>query len=130
MSNKSVLSSSLLLFLTLTLFSSNPSWAKGPLDGMAADYFDHAMAPILIKAKLCSSLKDCNGHEYFFCTSWDSLVCEVYGINDEQVVKELFLSMLNSGLRIGAVMFWSSKHNEKSFFEKPLLQFIDKTGGK
>jgi hypothetical protein len=118
------------VLLTLMLFGAGQSWAKGPLDGEVADFDTHILVPILIRAQLCSSVQDCDKHRYLLCTSWDSLSCGVYGITDEKVVKEIFLGMLNSGLRVSHFNFWRSKYHEKSFFEKPILEFIDHTGGK
>lgn len=119
------------LFLAaLLLFFSSLIWAKGPLDGDASAFIEQTLSPILIKAKLCSSVQDCVKHRYLLCTSWDSLSCGVYGITDEKVIKEIFLAMLNSGLKVSHFNFWRNKYHDKSFYEKPILEFIDHTGGK
>jgi hypothetical protein len=116
--------------LTLVLFAASQSWAKGPLDGDIADFDTHIFTPILIRSQLCSTVKDCDKHRYLLCTSWNSLSCGVYGITDEKIIKEIFLAMLNSGLKVSHFSFWRSKYHDKSFLEKPILEFIDHTGGK
>lgn len=118
------------VLLTLILVGASPSWAKGPLDGEVSAFYDRTISPILIREDLCSSVQDCVEHRYLLCTSWDALSCNVYGITDERIIKEIFLAMLNSGLRISHLNFWRSKRDDKYFFEKPILEFADHTGGK
>ena len=124
-----------LLTLTLSLLCVSPSWAggAGPLHQDASNYFEQTLAPLLIKEKLCVSENDCGERNkyYFFAVSLsNSIDFYLYGITDERIIKEIILSMLNSGLSISKITFWRSKYNEQSFFEKPLVEFIDRTGGK
>lgn len=132
--SKSTLISFFLRMLALSLLCVSPSWAGGgPLHGDASNYFEHTLVPLLIKEKLCNSKEDCGEtHNYFFfAISWsESIDFDLYDITDERVIKEILLSMLNSGLRISRITFWRSKFHEQSFFEKPLVEFIDRTGGK
>lgn len=118
------------VLLTLMFFGTSPCWAKGPLDNDVSNFSKEVLSPILIRARLCSSRQNCREREYFFCVSWETISCDVYGITDEKLIKEIFLAMLNSGLKVGSFRFWSSTYREKSFFEKPLLSYINRTGGK
>ena len=119
-----------LIMFSALLLHAPASTAKGPLDGEVASYFKNTLAPLLMAKKLCTSVQDCREHEYFFCTAWTAISCEVYGITDERIVREIFLSVLNSELRVRAITFWASKYHKGSIFEKPLLEFIDHTGDK
>lgn len=123
-----------LALIALLLFVSSPSLAKGNMKGnLDSDeiaFFEHTVNPILIRSKLCDSAGDCLRHDYIFCMSHETLSCDVYGITDEKVIKEIILAVLNSGLRVSSFTFWRSKHQEKSFFERPLLNFTDHTGDK
>ena len=112
------------------LFGTSRSWAKGPLDGEAATFITQNVSKILIRENLCSSVQDCIEHKYVLYTSWESIAFNVYGIADEKVIKEIFLAMLNSSLRVSHFRVWRSKHDDKSFLEKPILEFTDHTGGK
>lgn len=118
------------VLLTLMLLGASPSWAKGPLDNDVSDFSKNILSPILIREGLCNSRQNCREREYFFCVSWETISCDVYGITDEKLIKEIFLAMLNSGLKVGSFRFWNSTYREKSFFEKPLLSYINRTGGK
>ena len=118
------------ILLALMLFSASPSWAKGPLDNDVSDFSKNILSPILIREGLCNSRQNCREREYFFCVSWETISCDVYGITDEKLIKEIFLAMLKSGLKVGSFTFWHSTYREKSFFEKPLLHYNDRTGGK
>lgn len=82
--------------------------------------------------RICTGVHaDCVGGRYLFCGNADEeLACDVYGITDEKVIKELFMSVLNSGLKVSSFVFHRSKYHEGSIFEKPLLEFIDRTGVK
>ena len=94
------------------------------------DYFLNVFNPILIKAHICTQVRgDCE-NDYVICDSEETLSCQVYGITDEKVIRELFMSMLNSGLNVSHFTFYRSRYHEGSIFEKPLLEFIDRTGGK
>lgn len=135
MKNKSTLISFSLLMLAWSILCASPSWAKGNPKGILDDderyFIDHTIYPILISSKLCvSATADCIGREYIFCLSDDSLSCDVHGITDKKIIKEILLAVLNSGLPISSFTFWRSKYHEQSFFEKPLVEFIDRTGGK
>src|SRR5665647_441002 len=93
-----------LLTITLSFVCVSQSLAvgmKGTLTGDEIDYIDNAFYPILIKAHICKEAhKDCSG-KYIFCSDSDeALACNVYGITDDKVVRELFMSMLNSGLKV------------------------------
>jgi len=122
--------SAVTVLLTLMLFGVSPSWAKGPLDNDVFDFSKNILSPILIREGLCNSREDCREREYFFCVSWETVSCDVYGITDEKLIKEIFWAMLTSGLTVGSFTFWHSTYREKSFFEKPLLRYSDRTGGK
>ena len=119
--------------IALFLFSTIPCWAvggKGNLNDNEIAYFNNTFSPILIKDHICTKVYGDCFDKYVFCNSSETLSCAIYGITDKKVVKELFFSMLNSGLNISYIEFYSSKYHETSFFEKPLLQYIDRTGGR
>ena len=120
--------------IALFLFSAIPCWAvggKGNLSNSEIAYFENTFLPILIKNHICTDVHgNCLRGNYFICNSTETLGCTVYGITDKKIIRELFFSMLNSGLNFSGIEFYSSKYYEKSFFEKPLLQYIDRTGGK
>lgn len=118
------------VLLILILHGANQSWAKGPLDSDVADFSKNTLTPILIREGLCDSRQDCRDREYFFCVSWETISCDVYGITDEKLIREIFLAMLNSGLKVGSFTFWRSTFHDKSFFEKPLLHYNNRTRGK
>jgi hypothetical protein len=104
---------------------------KGNLDEEELNFIQHVFYPILIKSNLCvSATGDCVGHDYIKCSSHDSLACEVYGIANEKVIREIFLAVLSSELNVSSFTFWRSRYHETSLFEKPLLKFVDHTGGK
>lgn len=118
--------------ITLLFFGANPSWAgeSGTLSGEAANFIEHSISPILVRAKFCGSAQDCVERGYIYYGVGDAIHYYVYGITDEKVIKEILISILNSGLRVSSITFWRSKHHEKSFFEKPILDFTDHTGDK
>lgn len=93
---------------------------EGSLDEASFNYIRSTIDPILIRAKLCTSAIGNCGGDIFGCYQSSSLSCEVYGISDENVINEITSALKNSGLRIGKVTFWHSKHGSVSFFEKPL----------
>lgn len=135
MKNKLITTRLFLLLLTATFLSASPVWAKGNpkgiLDKDEIYFLTNTLFPILIKSKLCvSATGDCIGDNYILCLSDVALRCDVYGITDEKVIKEILLAVLNSGLKTSSFTFWRSNHQYKSLFEKPLLEFIDRTGGK
>ncbi|HCA27160.1 MAG TPA: hypothetical protein DEP05_05895 [Betaproteobacteria bacterium] len=103
---------------------------KGGLSGKELDFIDHTFYPLLIKEKLCTSVDDCLNRNYIRCLSYDTLTCDVYGVSDPRVIREIFLAILNSGLKISYLAFWRTKHSHTGFFERPLLRFIDRAGGK
>lgn len=119
-----------LYLLSISFFFVNPSFAKGPLDSDVAEFSENILTPILVREGLCSSRQDCREKEYFFCVSWKSISCDVFGIANEKLIKEIVLAMLNSELKIHSFHFWRSKYREKSVFEKPLLSYINRIGGK
>jgi hypothetical protein len=123
--------------LNLALFFSlfcgcNPSMSgiNGELSGSAADFIERGVSPILIKAKLCSSVQDCIRHEFIQYAVGSSIHYYVYGIADEKIIKEILISMLNSELKISSITFWHSKHQDKSFFERSVVNFTNQTGDK
>lgn len=129
-----------LLTLTLSLLCVSPSWASGG-SGEAEYYFEHTLHPILIKEKLCVSINDCIRLKYasYAISLSGAINFYSWGITDERIIKEIFLSLLGSGLRIERITFWRKKKEEFTFVEdffefsfsgKPLLEFIDHTGGK
>jgi len=123
-----------LALIALLLLSTCPCWAeggKGNLNGKELDYLYDTFFPILIKAHVCTMAHgDCQD-QHITCDSNEALVCWVYGITDEKVVKELFMSMLNSGLNFSSITFYRRKEGEVlNLFENPLLKYIDHTGGK
>ncbi len=122
----------LLSSLTLLLLGMSMSWAEGGKGNLAdyeIDYFDNTFYPILIKANVCKVAHgDCVNGRYVFCESFATLACRVYGITDEKIIKELFLSMLNSGLKVSSFTFYRSRYHEGSIWERPILSFTDRTG--
>jgi hypothetical protein len=130
---KSVKVLTLLFLLTLLFFGVSPIWAKGMkgnLEKEELDFIDYTFIPILIKTNICvNATGDCKNY-HITCVSHDSLSCDVYGIADEKVIKEIFSAVLHSGLNVSSFTFWRSKYHKTSLFEKPLLQFIDRTGRK
>jgi len=126
----------LLSFLFAILISCGGSaWAvgdsKGSLDKEERVFFNQTLIPILIKSKVCASATgDCLGGDFFICLSWKSLSCGVYGITDEKVIKELLIAVINSNLKVSSFTFWRSKYHETGVFEKPLVEYVDRTRGK
>ena len=121
------------VLIALLLFSAYSCWAvggKGNLSNSEIAYFENTFFPILIKDHICTQVRGDCFDKYVFCNSSETLGCAVYGITDKKIIKELFFSMLNSGLNFSGIEFYSSKYHEKSFFEKPILQYIDRTGDK
>lgn len=103
---------------------------KGNLEKEELYFFNNHFTPILIKYHVCTKPEgDCNS-DYIICSSRNSLSCDIYGIKDETAVKELFMAVMNSKLNVSRITFWRSKYHETSFFENPLLNFVDHTGGK
>ena len=92
------------------------------LDEGTHNYFLTNLAPILLKAKLCNTVNNCMADDNILCSQGNSLFCQVYGITDPNVIKEIATSINNSGLRIDKVIFWSSTHDKKFFFETPIYQ--------
>jgi hypothetical protein len=122
-----------LLLLTLLALCMNLSWAKGMKGNLEANeiaFMENTFIPILLKENLCTKATgDCK-EDHILCWSGDSLSCDVYGISDSGVIKEIFLAMLNSELNVSSLNFWKSKYHKTSTFEKPLLTYRDRTGGK
>lgn len=125
--------SPLVFLLTALLFFASPVLAKGnskgSLDSEELYFFNDTLLPILVNANICHAVrKDCR-NDYILCYSADALSCDVYGIADEKVIKEILIAVLNSKLKVLSFTFWRSSYKKKTFFEKPLLEFIDRTGG-
>lgn len=123
-----------LALVMLLLLNVCPCWAlsKGALNKEELNYFEKTFPQILINAHVCTqALGDCRGKPgepgYVYCGSEETIACDVYGISDEELIKELFMSMLSSGLRFSHIAFHRSKYHEGSIFEKPLLEFTDRT---
>jgi hypothetical protein len=124
-----------LLTIALSFVWVSQGWAeggKGNLNGNELDYLNNTFFPILIKAHICTEVhKDCEGKPgewgYIYCNSEETLTCTIYGITDEKVINELFMSMLNSGLNVSSWAFYRSKYHETTFFEKPLLEYENNT---
>jgi hypothetical protein len=122
-----------LLVFMLLISAISPCCAKGMkgnLEGNELDYIYNTFAPLLIKANICKVAHgDCQ-NDYIICGSFETLSCRVYGITDEKVIKEIFLSMLNSGLKVSSLTFYRSRYHEGSIFERAILSYTDHTGGK
>lgn len=99
---------------------------KGSLDEATLNYMRYSLDPIFIRAKMCSvwnGRNGCVGKDIIFCSQSNSLTCNLYGITDENLIKEITQSMQNSGLRIKRVNFWRSTHDKSSVFDKPFYVF-------
>jgi len=122
-----------LLLLPVLALCMDLSWAKGMKGNLEANeiaFMENTFIPILLKENLCTKATgDCK-EDHIICWSGDSLSCDVYGISDRGVIKEVFLAMLNSGLNVSSFNFWKSKYHKTSPFEKPLLSYRDRTSGK
>ena len=126
---------SIFVAIALIFFGASSSWAKanpkGILDDNEISFLQHTLYPILIKSKLCvSATADCIALDYILCTSADALSCDIYGITNKRTINEILFAALNSGLPISSFIFWRNKHEAQSFFEKPIMEFIDRTGSK
>jgi hypothetical protein len=121
-----------LYFSYLAYVMSTEENPKGSLSGEEIDFIHNKLEPILVKSNLCASVGKCSGHDYLFCMAHGSgyaLTCDVYGITDDKVIKELFAAFMNSGLRVSSITFWQSKYHKTSLFEKPLMKYVDHTDG-
>lgn len=99
---------------------------KGSLDEATLNYWRYSLDPIFIKAKMCSvwnGRNGCLGKDIIFCSQSNSLTCNLYGITDENLIKEITQSMQNSGLRIKRVNFFRDTHDKSSVFDKPFYVF-------
>lgn len=99
---------------------------KGNLDEATLNYLENNIVPLLIRARLCSSSHSrdsCYGNKVMFCMQTNSLSCDLYGMSDENLVREISLSFQNSGLRIQKISFWHSTYDKKSVLEKPISRF-------
>src|ERR1035438_6687848 len=85
---------------------------KGILRTDEIAYIKNVLDPQLVKAGVCSSAKECddNYDRYNTCLSGRALSCDIYGISDEKMIREILLSMLNSQLRVGQITFWGNLH--------------------
>lgn len=113
------------VLLALTLFIVNQSLAKGPMDSEASYFIKHTISQIFIREKLCISAQDCIEHNYLLYTAWNSISYDMYGITDEKIIKEIFLAILNSDLKISHFRVWDKSKSNKSFFDKPILEFTN-----
>ena len=125
-----------MLMLLLTISTS--CWAggmKGNLEGNELDFFYNTFYPILINANICHSAhKDCQ-NDYFKCGSFETLNCDIYGVTDEKVIREILIAVLNteqkdSQFRVSTFTFWRGKYHENYFWESPILKLVDHTDGK
>ena len=109
------------------------AWAKGVkgnLEPNEVGWIQSTFIPILKKSNLCTNVAgDCRA-DHIICISGDTLSCDVYGISDGNIIKEIFLAMLNSGLNVSSFNFWRSKYHETSLFERPLLEYSNRTAAK
>ena len=100
--------------------------SKGSLDEATLNYMKYSLDPIFIKAKMCSvwnGRDGCVGKNIIFCSQSNSLGCNLYGITDENLIKEITQSMQNSGLRIKRAYFFRNTHDKSSVFDKPFYAF-------
>ena len=120
-----------ILFIIFIFITINVSQclAKSSQDSDISTFAENKLFPILIREKLCSSIKDCRDKEYFLCVSWETISCEIYGVSSEKLINEIFLLMLTSRLNIRSLVFWGSTSRKKTFFEKPLLNYINRARG-
>lgn len=120
--------------ISLLIFIASTSWAGEPvqLAGDAENYYKNTLVPFLINSKFCDSFQDCLKHQYsFYAISYSEAIdFNLYGITDEKIIKEIIFSMLNSGLKIRKIAFYKSNHDEKYFFEKPIVEYINHSGDK
>lgn len=110
-----------LLFFVLGSLLSQSAYAgsKGSLSSREISFFENTINPILIKNGVCSSVNDCDGHQYFGCLSYGTLSCNVYGITRMKTIKEIFSAFLNSGIPINNIEFYA----DRSWFSRPILSF-------
>lgn len=97
--------------------------SKGSLDEAAINFIKNNLSNVFIRAKMCSGHKgrdSCEEKTIITCYQRDSLRCDLYGVSDENVIKEVTQSFQNSGLRISTITFWRSTHDNKSIFEKSI----------
>jgi hypothetical protein len=108
----------------------NPIWAKGLKGNLEANelgWVQNVFIPILRKSNLCTNeMGDCRV-DHIICWSGETLSCDVYGISDERVIKEIFLAMLNSDLKVSSFNFWKNRYHETSLFERPLLAYTNRS---
>ncbi|HEY3299575.1 MAG TPA: hypothetical protein VGJ90_02290 [Methylophilaceae bacterium] len=98
---------------------------KGNLEIEETEFLNAKIKPILLKAGICKKLTgDCNT-DYIQCISSETLKCQIYGVSNEQAIKEILIEVLNSSLNFSSLTIWRSKWEQKSFFEKPVIQFIN-----
>jgi hypothetical protein len=122
-----------ILLLTLMLVGISSVWAKGMKGALEKDELDfvyNTFVPILIRSHICVRADGDCLHDYLICASHDSLSCNVYGIADDKVIKEILIAVIHSGLNVSSFTFWRSKYHQTSLREKPLLQYIDRTWSK
>lgn len=122
----SILSLPILLFIGASL-----CWGgnvKGNLEREEINFIKNRITSILVNAGICSSVHDCEGNywRYYTCDSHDSLSCNIYGITDEKLAREILMEFLNSGLRVGRLAIYEHTSDKKSFIERPGLEFIDR----
>lgn len=99
---------------------------KGSLDEATFNFIDNNIYPILISAKMCrvpNGRDGCVGKDFLFCMQHNSLRCNMYGIDNEQVISELTQAFRDSGLRVSGVSFWRSSYKDKSIIEKPVFEY-------
>ena len=118
------------LALSLCMASVCAKGLKGSLEPNELEWFYNSFIPILKKHNLCTNVAgDCKA-DHIICMSHETLSCDVYGISDEKVIREIFLAMLNSDLNVSSFKFWKSKYHETSLFERPLLEYSNRTAAK
>ena len=120
-----------ILLLILMLVSASSGWTKGmkgTLEKDELDFVNNTFIPILIRSHICIRADGDCLHYYIICASHESLSCDVYGIADEKVIKEILSAVIYSGLNVSSFTFWRSKYHQTTLREKPPLQYIDRTG--
>jgi hypothetical protein len=105
-----------------------PGWAKGlkgNLEPNELAWIQDKFIPILMQSKLCASQSDCS-HDRIICISAQALTCDVYGIADRRVIREVLLSLLGSDLKVSALRFWKSEYHKTSSRERPLVEYVNR----
>ena len=117
-----------ILTLFFGLLFSGESVSGEYLGGVAANYIETVMFPILIKNEICKNLQDCKNKGHISYESDDSIYINVYDIDDRKVMGELIAAVWSSDLKIGSIEF-RKKGSGGFFAEKPIVKLIDRSKG-